>query len=112
MASQSSLSVDARTKNVSIHPTIPLRILFGCTAIFAACGIAAVASARTQTLRVVCYNIEDDINSATTPLSGLIAPSTGNVTNGGVLEGIGEENVGTDPAQPIDILALEERMPA
>ena len=34
--------------------------------------------------------------------------SSGNVTNGGVLEGIGEENVAGDPAQPIDILALEE----
>ena len=30
------------------------------------------------------------------------------MTNGGVLEGIGEEIVGADPAQPIDILALEE----
>jgi PKD repeat protein len=39
----------------------------------------------------------------------LIAPSSGgSVTNGGVLEGIGEENLGSDPAQPIDILALQE----
>jgi hypothetical protein len=30
------------------------------------------------------------------------------VQAGGVLEGIGEENVGNDPAQPLDILALEE----
>jgi PKD repeat protein len=39
----------------------------------------------------------------------LIAPvSGGSVTNGGVLEGIGEEIVNGDPAQPIDVLALEE----
>jgi PKD repeat protein len=40
----------------------------------------------------------------------LIAPpsNTTNVQAGGVLEGIGEENVGNDPAQPLDILALEE----
>jgi PKD repeat protein len=30
------------------------------------------------------------------------------VTNGGVLEGIGEEIVNGDPAQPIDVLALQE----
>ncbi len=66
------------------------------------------AAAQTRTLRIVTYNIEDDIDGATTPLPGLIAPSGGSVTNGGVLEGIGEEIVGSDPAQPLDILALEE----
>jgi hypothetical protein len=39
----------------------------------------------------------------------LIIPSGGGtVQQGGVLEGIGEEIVGSDPAQPLDILALEE----
>jgi hypothetical protein len=39
----------------------------------------------------------------------LIIPSGGGtVQQGGVLEGIGEEIVGNDPAQPLDILALEE----
>jgi len=66
--------------------------------------------AQTRTLRIVTYNIEADINGATSPLPGLIAPP-GNTTNyqaGGVLEGIGEEIVGGDGAQPIDILALQE----
>jgi hypothetical protein len=39
----------------------------------------------------------------------LIIPSGGGtVQQGGVLEGIGEEILGNDPAQPLDILALEE----
>src|SRR5580698_1797386 len=78
---------------------------------------ATMASAQTQRLRVAAYNIMDDVGTFTTPLAGLIAPfsgtgtytenSSGTVTNGGVLEGIGEEIVaGTN--QPIDILALEE----
>lgn len=78
--------------------------------IVAAVLLANFAGAQTRTLRIVTYNIEADINGATTPLPGLIAPP-GNVTNvqaGGVLEGIGEENIGNDPAQPLDILALEE----
>jgi len=66
--------------------------------------------AQTRTLRVVAYNIEADVNTYTGPLPGLIAPpnSTNNVQAGGVLEGIGEETAGPDPAQPIDVLALEE----
>src|ERR1017187_3852052 len=69
-----------------------------------------VASAQTMTIRVVAYNIAADINGITAPLPGLITPSGvgGTVTNGGVLEGIGEEILGSDPAQPLDILALEE----
>src|SRR6201996_8481256 len=65
---------------------------------------------QTRTLRIVTYNIEDDIDNATVPLPGLISPpsNTNNVQAGGVLEGIGEENVGADPAQPLDVLALEE----
>ena len=67
------------------------------------------ANAQTRTLRIVTYNIEADVG-VTTPPPGLIAPpgNPGNVQAGGVLEGIGEEIVGNDPAQPLDILALEE----
>src|ERR1700733_11568464 len=85
-----------------------MRKIFGGMALLAVCGLAAVASAQTKTIRIVSYNIEDDINGATVPLPGLIAPSGGSVTNGGVLEGIGEEIINGDPAQPIDILGLEE----
>jgi len=87
----------------------------GGMALFLVCGLAPVASAQTRTFRVVCYNIEDDITNhsfkidATTPLPGLIFPySGGSTTNGGVLEGIGEEVLADGVAQPIDILALEE----
>ncbi len=81
------------------------------------------ASAQTRTLRIVTYNLEADTtvnnkqatftNIVTTPgppLPGLVAPPTNStdVQAGGVLEGIGEENVGNDPAQAIDVLALEE----
>jgi PKD repeat protein len=71
--------------------------------------IATTVSAQTRTLRIVCYNIEADVG-VTTPLPGLIAPpsDTTDVGSGGVLEGIGEENVGNDRAQPLDILGLEE----
>jgi PKD repeat protein len=66
-------------------------------------------SGQTTTIRVVAYNIAADINGVIAPLPGLVTPSVGgSVTNGGVLEGIGEEILGGDPAQPIDILALEE----
>ncbi len=74
-----------------------------------ACGFANLASAQNLTLRIVTYNIEDDINGATTPLPGLINPSGGgSTTSGGVLEGIGEEILGDGVAQPLDILALQE----
>ena len=89
--------------------TIARRVFLGWVVFLAAYGITAIASAQTRTIRVVTYNIEDDISNATTPLPGLISPSSGgSVTNGGVLEGIGEEILGSDPAQPIDILALQE----
>jgi hypothetical protein len=67
-------------------------------------------SAQTRTLRIVNYNIEDDTDGNTTPLPGLIAPvnNTSDYVAGGVLEGIGEEIINGDPAQPIDILGLEE----
>jgi len=89
-------------------------------ALCVACGFATLASAQNLTLRIVCYNIEDDITNSTfhinptTPLPGLIFPyaggssTNGSVTNGGVLEGIGEEILSDGVAQPIDILALEE----
>ena len=40
----------------------------------------------------------------------MIAPpaNTNNVLAGGVLEGIGEEILGSDPARPLDVLALQE----
>jgi hypothetical protein len=51
----------------------------------------------SSAIRVVAYNIEDDINGNTTPLPGLYE----------VLEGIGEEKVEGN-VRPIDILGLEE----
>jgi len=78
-------------------------------------GIAATARCQTRTIRVATYNIEDDITNstfhtnATTPLPGLIFPAQGgSTTNGGVLEGIGEEIFGDGVAQPLDIIALQE----
>jgi hypothetical protein len=73
-------------------------------------GIALSAAAQTRTLRIVTYNLGADINGITAPQPGLIAPpdDAANYAAGGVLEGIGEEIVGSDPAQAIDILALEE----
>src|SRR6202453_2476498 len=67
-------------------------------------------SAQTRTLRIANYNIEDDTDGNTTPLPGLIAPynNTADTGAGGVLEGIGEEILNGEPAQPLDILALEE----
>jgi PKD repeat protein len=95
-------------KGISIMKAVTFRFLAGWVAFFVACGSAVTASAQTRTIRIVSYNIEDDVG-VTTPLPGLIAPSSGgSVTNGGVLEGIGEEILGSDPAQPIDILGLEE----
>ena len=81
----------------------------GCIALGAVFDISPVAAAQTRTLRVVTYNIEADTDGYTAARPGLIIPSGGGtVQQGGVLEGIGEEIVGNDPAQPLDILALEE----
>jgi hypothetical protein len=67
------------------------------------------ASGQTWTLRIVTYNIEADTGGFSAARPGLIAPyNGGSVLSGGVLEGIGEEIVGSDAAQPIDILALQE----
>ena len=50
-----------------------------------------------QTVRMVCYNIEADIDGVTTPRDGLYT----------VLEAIGEQPF-NGTAQPLDLLALEE----
>jgi PKD repeat protein len=100
-------------KRILLAKSVAIHGFCGCVALLMACGIPAVASAQTQTIRIVTYNIDTDQgqNGAgfTVPQPGLITPAGGgSVTNGGVLEGIGEEIVNGDPAQPIDILALEE----
>jgi hypothetical protein len=64
-----------------------------CVALFCLSRYAAAG-----TLRIVEWNIEDDIDGNTTPLPGFNT----------VLQGIGNETIGSDPAQPLDILALEE----
>src|ERR1700735_4409336 len=89
--------------------TVIPRVLFYGLA-FLTAAVTTTAFAGTRIIRVACYNIEDDINGATVPLPGLIAPpsNTNNVTAGGVVEGIGEEILADHVAQPLDILALEE----
>lgn len=84
-------------------------------AFLGAAGLAAIAAGQTQTLRIVTYNIEADIDGATAPKPGLLVPVngsgvvTGTVTDGGVLAGIGEEPLGANNhVQPLDILALQE----
>jgi len=92
-----------------MNRTSTIRALRACTTLFLAFGIGSAASAQTITLRIVTYNIEADINGVTAALPGLVTPSAGGtVQQGGVLEGIGEEILGSDPARPIDILALQE----
>ncbi len=90
--------------------TVTIHFILGCNALGAVFDISSAVAAQTRTLRVVTYNIEDDIDGATVPLPGLIAPpaNTNDVQAGGVLEGIGEEIPGSDPAQPLDVLALQE----
>jgi hypothetical protein len=107
-------------QNPSLAKTILTRGLLSCLTLLVVCGVDVVASAQTsRTVRVVCYNIQDDTDGFVSPTCGLIVPFTGNggsyttncpqnVTSGGVLEGIGEEIINGDPAQPIDVLALEE----
>jgi len=58
---------------------------------------AGASSLRAETLRVVSYNIEADVNGNTRALPGLTT----------VLEAIGEQKVG-NVIQPFDILGLEE----
>jgi len=104
-------------------------MIINCKAlgVFTFCAICLLTStvfAQTRTLRIVTYNIEDDIAStvfgppfstdATTPLPGLVSPyaggtsTNGSYTGGGVLEGIGEEVLSDGVAQPLDIVCLEE----
>ncbi|HTS16291.1 MAG TPA: PKD domain-containing protein [Verrucomicrobiae bacterium] len=99
--------------------TIAVRNVLACAALFVAANMARSVFAQTsRTIRVVEYNIQAD-TTYTIPTCGLIVPFTGTggsfttscsgtATNGGVLEGIGEEIINGDPAQPIDILALNE----
>lgn len=85
------------------------RHVAGGLVVLGVCGTMVTASAQTRIIRVVSYNILADSGTYTTAHPGLVTPSSGGtVTNGGVLEGIGEEILGSDPAQPIDILALQE----
>src|ERR1700733_10633109 len=66
--------------------------------------LAADASAQTtESLRVVAYNMESDIQAYGDP-APVTTPRTGFYQ---VLEGIGEEDVGGN-VRPIDILGLEE----
>ena len=89
--------------------TVAIHFVLGCIALGAVFDVSPAAAAQTRTLRVVTYNIEADTGGYTVARPGLIIPSGGGtVQQGGVLEGIGEEIVGNDPAQPLDILALEE----
>ena len=60
--------------------------------------LAGGAARAAQTVRVVCYNIEADIDGYTTPRGGLYT----------VLEAIGEQPYAGTSAQPFDLLALEE----
>ena len=89
--------------------TVTIHFVLGCLALGAVFDVSPLVAAQTRTLRIVTYNIEADTGGYTTARPGLIIPSGGGtVQQGGVLEGIGEEIVGNDPAQPLDILALEE----
>lgn len=96
-----------------------IRVSLTCVAFFLAIGSAATLSAQTRTVRIVTYNVEDDIGTfsgtAGVPRPGLIQPATsgggytGSVSDGGVLEGIGEEPLGANNnVQPLDILLLQE----
>ena len=65
--------------------------------LFAAAMLFPTTFATSGTLRIVDWNIEDDINGNTTPLPGFNT----------VLQGMGNEIIG-GVAQPIDIMTLEE----
>ncbi|MGO9476376.1 MAG: hypothetical protein ACLQAH_10320 [Limisphaerales bacterium] len=89
--------------------TVTIHFVLGCIVLGAVLPVSPVAASQTRTLRIVTYNIEADTDGYTTARPGLIIPAGGGtVQQGGVLEGIGEEIAGNDPAQPLDILALEE----
>ena len=84
-------------KQLLMERRLSARILATAAARLWVCSLAPVASAGT--LRIVDWNIEDDINEAPPPRS----PGFNTV-----LEGIGKAKIGRDPAQPIDIMTLEE----
>ena len=53
-------------KKVLLVKAVTIRLLLKGTAFFVACRISKGVSAQTRSIRVVTYNIEDDINGATT----------------------------------------------
>ncbi len=98
---------------------VTTRVLLAWVAFCVSIGLPATLLAQTQTLRIVTYNIEDDIGTFSgtggVPRPGLVQPATsggaysGTVMDGGVLEGIGEEPLGANNnVQPLDILLLQE----
>ena len=60
--------------------------------------LVAASAASAQTLRIVDWNIEDDIDGYSTPRPNFNT----------VLQGMGNEIIAGDPARPIDIMTLEE----
>jgi PKD repeat protein len=105
------------TGNVEVYPGLPVEINPHS---FTAVPVPPPAPLLgTRTLRIVTYNIDADQDQwgpqYALPQPGLISPdnstipyTTSNLISGGALEGIGEEIINGDPAQPIDILTLEE----
>src|ERR1700722_9963314 len=78
-----------KDKAVPVKKNI-LQFAFGILVLIAVSGILQRASAQNLTLRIVCYNIEDDItnqffptNTWTTPLPGLIFPYSGGTNTTG-----------------------------
>ena len=97
------------TTTSAMNNTSSVHAVPACMAFILAFGLAAGAVAQNVTLRIVTYNIQADTGGYTTARPGLVIPSGGGTAQqGGVLEGIGEEILGNGPAQPIDILALQE----
>ena len=100
--------------------TMAIKTSLCWVAFLAVSSVAAIAVARTNTVRIVTYNIEADTPgietpSWTTPRPGLIQPAdtsgnaTGTTSDGGVLAGIGELPVGTsNNYQALDIVVLQE----
>jgi predicted NAD-dependent protein-ADP-ribosyltransferase YbiA (DUF1768 family)/endonuclease/exonuclease/phosphatase family metal-dependent hydrolase len=82
-------------KSMKGNCRVPAR--YALLALAGAMGLASVAAAQTETLRIATYNMEADINGVTAPRSGLYQ----------VLEGIGEQSINGN-AQPLDILTLQE----
>ena len=109
------------TGHVEVYPGLPVEIVpLAFTAVPVSPPVPSPAPLLgSRTIRIVTYNIDADQDQAgpqyALPQPGLITPynstipyTTSNLISGGVLEGIGEEIINGDPAQPIDILALQE----